>query len=162
MCRCRHHSRREALALLAAAPLLAACKPQMEGPEEIRWGRETCEICGMIISDPFFAAEVRGGEDHKLYKFDDIGDAVHWLKMQSWAEAPNIEFWVRDYPTGTRWLDARTVRYVTGLVTPMDYGFGAVESSGPDTISYAEMFRAALDMGLSSRCLPQVLENLEG
>jgi len=162
MCRCRHHTRRQAIGLLAALPLVAACKPQTEGPEEIRWGRETCEICGMIISDPFFAAEIRGGEDRKLYKFDDIGDAVHWLKTQSWAEAPDIEFWVRDHQTGSRWLDARTVRYVTGLVTPMDYGFGAIESSGPDTISYTEMFQAALDMGLSSRCLPQVLENYEG
>jgi len=174
MCRCPHHTRRQAIGLFAGLPLLAACKPQIEGPEEIRWGRETCEICGMIISDPFFAAEIRGGADRKLYKFDDIGDAVHWLKMQDWAEAanvapdqnpdqnPDIEFWVRDVETGTRWLDARGARYLTGLVSPMDYGFGAVESSGPDTISYPEMFQAALDMGLSSRCLPQVLENYEG
>jgi len=161
MCRCRHHTRRDALALLAALPLVAACKPQTEGPEEIRWGRETCEICGMIISDPFFAAEVRGGEDRRLYKFDDIGDAVHWEKMQDWADGP-AEFWVRDHQTGTRWLDARAARYVTGLITPMDYGFGAIESNGPDTLSFDEMFQAALDMGLSSRCLPQVLENYEG
>ena len=166
MCRCAHQNhhlpRRHVLTMLAAAPLLAACKPQMEGPEEIRWGRETCEICGMIISDPFFAAEIRGGEDRKLYKFDDIGDAVHWLKMQGWQDTADIEFWVRDHPTGTRWLDARTARYVPGLISPMDYGFGAIESSGPDTISYEEMFQAALDMGLSSRCLPQVLESYEG
>lgn len=166
MCRCHSHShghsRRQALGLLAGFPLLAACKPQIDGPEKIRWGRETCEICGMIISDPAFAAEIRGGADRKLVKFDDIGDAVHWLKMQDWAEAPDIEFWVRDVETGTRWLDARGARYVTGLVSPMDFGFGAVESSGPDAIGYAEMFQAALDMGLSSRCLPQVLENYEG
>lgn len=62
MCRnCSPLSRRQILALLAAAPLVSACKPQTEGPEDIRWGRETCEICGMIISEPHYAAEVRGG-----------------------------------------------------------------------------------------------------
>jgi hypothetical protein len=96
----------------------------------------------------------------------DWGDAPDQTPDQAPNAAPNaapdIEFWVRDVETGTRWLDARDARYLSGLVSPMDYGFGAVESSGPDTISYAEMFQAVLDMGLSSRCLPQVLENYEG
>ncbi len=154
MCGCPRHSRRQVVGLLAALPLLAACKPQTEGPEEIRWGRETCEICGMIISDPFFAAEIRGGPDRRLYKFDDIGDAVHWLAMQDWAEADDIEFWVRDHATGTRWLAARDARYVADLVSPMDYGFGAVESSGPETLSFEEMRAEVIRTGLTSRCLP--------
>lgn len=154
MCRCQCHTRRQAIALFAALPLVAGCKPQMEGPEEIRWGRETCEICGMIISDPRFGAEVRGGPDRRLAKFDDIGDALHWLDMQDWADDPDTEIWVRDYETGTRWLEARATRYVTGVLSPMDYGFGAVERSGPDTSSFGEMRAEVMRTGLTSRCLP--------
>lgn len=153
-----HHpftpNRRQMLALLAAAPVLAACKPQKEGPEEVRWGRETCAICGMIISDPKFAAQVRGGPERKLLKFDDIGDAMHWLEEQPWKGDADIEFWVRDYDTGTRWLDARDVRYIGGVVSPMDYGYAAVEYSGPETLSFDEMRAKVLNIGLTSRCLP--------
>ena len=157
MCRCHHHhdpGRRALIGLVAAAPFLAACKPQDEGPEEIRWGRETCAICGMIISDPRFGAEVRGGAERDLLKFDDIGDALNWLSVQDWAGDPATEIWVRDYETGTRWLEARGARYVSGVVSPMDYGFGAVESSGPDTVSFEEMQAEVIRIGLSSRCLP--------
>jgi nitrous oxide reductase accessory protein NosL len=146
-------NRRAMIALLAAAPVLAACKPTKEGPEEVRWGREVCEICGMIISDPRFGAEVRGGPEKKLVKFDDIGDALHWWRIQPWSDDPDVEIWVRDYETGTRWLDARQVRYVTEVVSPMDYGFGAVQSSGPDTVSFDEMYAEVVKIGLTSRCL---------
>ena len=151
---CRHViNRRQIIALAAAAPFLAACKPQTAGPEEVRWGREVCAICGMIISEPNFAAEVRGGPDRALLKFDDIGDAVHWLAIQPWAKSPDVEFWVRDYETGTRWLDARAVGYLTGVVSPMDYGFGAVETHGPDTVTFAEMEAEVLRIGLTWRCI---------
>ena len=76
--------RRAMIALLAATPFVAGCMPQDEGPEEIRWGRETCAICGMIISDPRFGAEVRGGAERDLLKFDDIGEhdePVLWIKQ---------------------------------------------------------------------------------
>lgn len=150
----RRPTRRKVLALVAATPFLAACKPQDEGPEEIRWGRETCEICGMIISDPRFGAEVRGGEDRKLYKFDDIGDALNWLCDKPWAEDLEVEIWVRDYETGSRWIAAREARYIGDVVSPMDYGFGAIEYSGPETMSFDEMRAEVIRIGLTSRCLP--------
>lgn len=152
-CHCPHPNRRQTLALLAGAPLLAACKPQNEGPEDIRWGRETCAICGMIISDPHYAAEVRGGPDRHLSKFDDIGDAIIWLEEQDWKSDPTIEFWVRDYETGTKWLDARKIYYRSGMVTPMDYGFAAVEYPASDTVGFDEMKIAVIKQGLTLGCL---------
>lgn len=158
MChRCHGPNRRQMIALLAAAPLLAACKPQTEGPEPIRWGRETCEICGMIISEPNFAAEVRGGPDRRLVKFDDIGDAVHWLEEQGWKDAADVEFWVMDYDSGMKgdaWLDARKAYYRAGVVSPMDYGFAAVAYPASDTIDFAAMRLAVLARGLTWRCHP--------
>lgn len=150
-----HPNRRAVIALLAVTPFVVGCAAQTEGPEKIRWGREVCAMCGMIISDPRFGTEVRGGREHELTKFDDIGDALHWLTMQDWADDPETEIWVRDYETGTRWLNARETRYVSGVVSPMDYGFGAIEQSGPDTVSFEDMRAEVMRIGLSSRCLPQ-------
>lgn len=155
MCRhCHMIDRRSLLALMAATPVLAACKPQTEGPEDIRWGREPCEICGMIISDPHYAAEVRGGPDKKLVKFDDIGDAVHWLADQPWKDDPAVEFWVMDSDTGTEWLDARQAHFRAGALSPMDYGYAAVKLPASDTVDFATMRKAVLERGLTWRCLP--------
>ena len=155
MCRhCQPLSRRQILAMLAAAPVLTACKAEAKGPEEIRWGREACEICGMIMSDPHFAAEVRGGPDKRLAKFDDIGDAVYWLEAQEWKAAPEVEFWVRDGETGESWHDARQMRYRPGALSPMDYGFLAVQHPASDTVDFAAMRTAVLARGLTWRCLP--------
>lgn len=154
MCRCHHPSRRTVLGLLAAAPLVAACKKQTTGPEDIRYGRETCEICGMIISDPRYAAEVRGGPDRRLAKFDDIGDALHWWQQQDWKDDGDVELWVMDSNTGADWLNAREVFYHSGTISPMDYGYAAVANFEPGTVQFPEMFKAVMDRGLSSRCLP--------
>lgn len=154
MCRC-NHDRRAVLGLLAAAPLLAACKEQTEGPEDIRWGRETCTICGMIISDARYAAEVRGGPNKKLLKFDDIGDAVHWLSVQDWKADPDVEFWVMDSNTGANWLDARTSYYIPDTISPMDYGYAAVPTHQAGTVSFEVMRAKVLLRGLATGCLAQ-------
>lgn len=153
MCRCTH-SRRSVLGLLVAAPLLAGCKEQTEGPEDIRWGRETCTICGMIISDARYAAEVRGGADKRLYKFDDVGDAVHWLSVQDWKAEPGVEFWVMDSNNGTDWLDARTSYYIPDTISPMAYGYAAVPTHEAGTVTFEVMRASVLLRGLATGCLP--------
>ncbi len=144
-----------ASALLFASLLLlplTGCGEEDSGPVPIRYGRETFEICSMIISDPRFAAEIRGGPGRRIHKFDDIGDAINWLEKQPWKDAPETEIWVRDVTTGKTWLDARKAHYLTGQVSPMDYGFGAVADARPGTVSFAEMRKRVLKRGLSSRC----------
>jgi len=117
------------LLMVGAVLALGACGDNTSGPEDIHWDRDTCELCKMLISDHRFAAEVRGGEDRKIYKFDDIGCAINWLNDQEWAGDKTVEIWVVDY-TSTRenvvWLNAREARYVGGELTPMNYGFKAV------------------------------------
>jgi len=139
------------LAAVLTAPL-AACKPK-SGPEPIHYDREVCEMCNMIISDPRFAAEIRA-PDGSLHKFDDIGDAVHWLIRQDWGKAGKApkEFWVMDMNDGKTWLDARKAWYVPGKTTPMDYGFGAVPEKVPGALGFAEMKKKVIARGLSSRC----------
>ena len=137
---------------LALPGLLAGCSEE-KGPEPIRYDREVCEICNMIISDPRFAAQIRDPEG-RVHKFDDIGDAIHWMHSQAWFKAGKRpgEFWVKSYQDGKTWLDARKAWYVTGVVSPMDYGFAALAKKRSGAISYEEMERRVLEKGLSSRC----------
>lgn len=142
--------RRYVLRLLAVGSLLllSACwGGEKSGPEDIHWDRDVCELCKMFISDHRFAAEVRGGEKKKIYKFDDIGCAINWLNDQEWAGDNTAEIWVTDF-TSTRentiWLNAREARYERGELTPMNYGYSAIApASGPSEtqpgISFVEL-----------------------
>jgi len=136
---------------LVAGGAVSGCLPETTGPEDVHYDRDVCEICRMIISDPRFATEIRGGPRRKVFKFDDIGDALHWLTLQPWKDAGDVEIWVMDYPTGETWLDARTAHYRRGVISPMDYGFGAVPEREPGAVDFATMRREVLDMGLSGR-----------
>ena len=110
------------------------------GPGKIRWDREVCERCAMAISDPRYAAEVRGGpagEKTKLYKFDDIGCAVIWLDKQPWKNDSRTEVWVNDFRDGS-WIDARKAAFIKGKTTPMDYGLGAQSAPAKDTLNFEQ------------------------
>jgi len=104
--------------LLLITLLLAGCSgEQATGPGEVRWDRESCTRCAMAVSDRHYAAQVRGGaagQRTRLYKFDDIGCAVVWLDQQDWSLAS----------------------YVTGKVTPMDYGLGAQREATPGGMDF--------------------------
>ncbi len=106
------------------------------GPEEVRWDRETCERCRMVLSDRMHSAQVRGGDDRKVYKFDDIGGAILWLEDKAWKEDPTTELWVNDHRDG-RWIDGYKARYVGGQVTPMEFGLGAQDSPLDGSMDYA-------------------------
>jgi copper chaperone NosL len=94
-------------------------------PPEIHYGQDLCEFCGMIISDPRYAAGylTSDGEDHI---FDDIGNmAVSHLQKQDEVRA----FFVHDYGD-QRWIRAETAHYVLSpkLVTPMLHGLAAFDT----------------------------------
>ncbi len=136
--------------------ILSGCFGDPEsGPVQIKWDRDSCTVCRMLISDRHFAAQIRGGARHKAYKFDDIGELVIWLDKQSWKNDPKVEIWVRDMDSGSKWLDARKVRYMPGQHTPMNYGFGAIEDDRPGSLSYAQMVEKVRKRGSTYHCLPQ-------
>jgi copper chaperone NosL len=98
---------------------------------EIKWDRDTCVRCSMVISDRRFAAEMRGGEKGIVFKFDDIGCAVFWLRdkaegtSRGWRK-PATRLWVADAAgKGDKWLDARKAHYSGGAMSPMGYNFSA-------------------------------------
>jgi nitrous oxide reductase accessory protein NosL len=102
------------------------------GPVEIKWDRDNCNRCRMVISDPHFAAQIRHFPEGKrsiVETFDDIGCATLWLDEQRWKDDPTVEIWVADFRTGD-WIDARTATYVAQNTTPMEYGLGAQPTPG--------------------------------
>ncbi len=135
--------------------LVAGCWGEPEtGPSEIRFGRDTCEMCRMIISDPRFAAQVRGGPKHRIFKFDDVGEMVLWLDQQKWKDDPKTERWVMDAKTGKTWLNAASAYFVKERHTPMDYGFGAVKNAEAGAITYNEMVEKVRERGSTYHCAP--------
>jgi copper chaperone NosL len=129
--------------IIAAASLwlLTGCSdPVSTGPEEVRWDREPCTRCVMSISDPNFAAQVRGapeGEPQLLSKFDDLGCAIIWLGQQSWKDNPQVEIWVSAYQGGD-WIDARQAYFVQNQLTPMNYGLGAQKEEAPGALNFTQ------------------------
>lgn len=136
-----------------ALPLVpAGCGQPQTGPVPVRFDRDSCELCRMLISDPRFAAEVRGGPGREIYKFDDIGDAINWVARQPWAVEQRAEIWVMSYEDGETWLDARKARYRTGVRSPMDYGYAAVPGGPAEAVDFETMKTAVLERG-SAYCI---------
>ncbi len=118
--------------------ILCACSPQeTTGPGEIRWDKQVCDRCSMSIGDDRFAAQVRGGAEHQLYRFDDIGCAVIWLDQQPWKNNADTEIWISDYDS-RRWIGARKAWFFRVLHSPMGYGLGARESQVEGAMNFNE------------------------
>jgi len=124
--------------------VLGGCTPdEVTGPGEVRWDRETCTRCNMAVGDRAYAAQVRGaspGEKSRLYKFDDIGCAVIWLDKQAWKDDAHTAIWVADHRNGA-WIDARKAFYVTGKISPMNYGLGAQAEIAEGAFDYSQAIK---------------------
>ena len=113
------------------------------GPAEIKWDRDACERCRMVLSDRHYSAQVRvfpEGKRSKVFDFDDIGCATLWLEEQPWKDDPRTEIWVTDHRTG-QWIDARSATYVKEKITPMEYGLGAQSEPAPDGLDFEQAKR---------------------
>ncbi len=153
MCDRRHFLGRAGAAGLLLTPLaglLSACgkKTLPEGRVDIKWDRDACVRCSMIISDRRFAVQLRGGPKNEAFKFDDIGCATLWLKKKGWSEA-GMRIWVMDSSDmkGERWLDARSARYVSGKTSPMGYNFAAVALPQPGSLEFEDVRQHVLAKG---------------
>ncbi len=142
--------------LLAGGALLAGCGKKGNWPEgmaEIKWDRDTCVRCNMVISDPRFAAELRGGEKDTAFKFDDIGCLVFWLRDKAaqhpWMNDAATRMWVADSTdmNGATWLDPRQARFLGGRLSPMGYNFAAVRDAVSGGLTFDEMQAQILSKG---------------
>lgn len=130
------------LLLILLALLLTGCGDPETGPVDVVWDRDNCERCVMALSDRHHSAQIRGGERHKVFTFDDLGCALLWLEEQPWKNDPKTEIWVNDAKSG-EWLNARTVHYTRVAHTPMNYGFSAQPNPADGSVDF-ETAKAAI------------------
>lgn len=118
---------------------VAACAPQTGEPQppEINYGQDTCDLCGMIISEPRYAAATLL-DNGEARKFDDIGNML--VYHQQHAE-PAVSVWfVHDYET-EEWIRGESAFYVKSpaIKSPMGHGIAAFQGE-----SAAEALAASL------------------
>ena len=89
---------------------------------KIRYGKDVCSSCKMIISEERFAAAVVK-EPEEVYRFDGIGCMQEFLKTHS---DPGDRVWVHDFKT-QKWIDAQsaTIVHRPEKITPMGDGLVA-------------------------------------
>lgn len=148
-------NRREFLrAGLVATPLAAAlaslggCGDKgswAEGMQPIKWDRDTCVACSMVISDRRFAGEMRGGPKNTVFKFDDPGCVALWLHDKArefpWMSDPATRVWIADagsHGGEVAWLDALKAQYVT-RTSPMGFNFAAVAYPQAGSVDFQTM-----------------------
>ena len=110
------------LSLIAAAALLvgAACGTNSGGPPAIEVDRTPCAHCGMLISEPVYAAAYRtAGGDAAV--FDDI--ACMLASARRAGVSSSAQFWFHDAATGN-WIDGDEALFVKSpnIRTPMAGG----------------------------------------
>lgn len=129
--------------------LIAACSGEPEtGPVEVKWDRDICQRCRMVLSDPHFAAQIRyfpEGKRSRVAKFDDIGCAVLWLEDQPWKQDSKTELWVADHRSG-EWINAQSASYVQKKTSPMEYGLGAQPEKTPNALNFEQAKRHIADV----------------
>jgi copper chaperone NosL len=109
------------MVLLAAA---AGCVRPPDGPVEPDWDHTRCARCGMLVSEPRFAAQVQHADGTVLH-YDDPGCllAHDGPERGALAEAHAVWFHHAEAP---RWVPLAEVGFVPVGTTPMDFGLGAV------------------------------------
>jgi len=110
--------------ILSFILLLSSCL--QEGAvtaEDPIWEKESCSRCRMVLSEKRYAVQriLPSGEVHF---YDDLGCA---LKHD---HAPHEgKVFVRPHG-GDDWVPAEEAKFLSGLRTPMNSGFGAVKEGG--------------------------------
>lgn len=120
---------------------LAGCGDKAPAPRAVRLGRETCQNCGMIISDARWCAEIWDREYSRVRVYDDFGCAILDAAARKELDRADLMVWAADETEPARWLDAHAAHFRAGVSTPMGYGFAAGPQAG-HALGYAEVVAA--------------------
>lgn len=132
-----------------AALVLAGCESESAAkPKTIKFGRDMCEHCTMLISDPAYAAELWNAAQQKYHLFDDIGCAAVFSVEQKLPEGPETRIWVANSARPGEWLDARAAYYRTDARSPMGYNFAALATQAERRVDFPTMRDQAVERGL--------------
>lgn len=103
----------------------SACARSGGGMPEIRYGRDACARCGMIVTEERFASAYVDSAGETV-AFDDLGELLAAVAKDP---ALTSAAYVHDASDG-RWLRASDAVFVKlpGLATPMGSGYAAFAS----------------------------------
>ncbi|HEX6164949.1 MAG TPA: nitrous oxide reductase accessory protein NosL [Vicinamibacterales bacterium] len=107
------------LVIVVFALLSASCSARAAGHPEIVVDQTACSHCGMLVSEPAYAAAYHApGGDPRV--FDDIGCMLDALRQET---SSPLTVWLQD-AAGGGWIDAHQAVFVTApnLRTPMNGG----------------------------------------
>jgi copper chaperone NosL len=131
------------MALTAAVS--AACGGTADGPPRIEVDQTPCAHCGMLISEPVYAAAFRTAESDARV-FDDIRCLLQAAGREPRA---HTRFWFHDADSAV-WIDGKDAVFVasSSLRTPM--GGGLIAFRDPAAArAYAERHDGRVVSGLS-------------
>jgi copper chaperone NosL len=119
------------LAVLALAA--AACGAAADGPPHIEVDRSACAHCGMLISEPLYAAAYQApGAEPRL--FDDIACLLRAVEGEPRAEG--LTYWFHDVATG-QWIAGQEAVFVRSSVLPTPMGGGFLAYRDPAAVATA-------------------------
>ena len=115
---------------LVAWLAIVGCE-RAEGPAPVAWDRTRCDRCGMLVSEPAFAAQ-RHLPDGSVRHFDDPG--CLFVDADGASDPAAHRLWFRHH-VEDRWLAGDEVAFVETANTPMGYGLGAVAAGRAEALS---------------------------
>src|SRR5262249_16523595 len=117
-----------AAALVFAIPvsLVLLAGGKAVGPEAIRFGRDACDRCHMLLASGGFAGE-RRGKNGALHKYDDVGCLLLALGA---AHEETTQTWVEDH-AGTGFVPLMEATLVRGSSKPTPMGYGILAFRKP-------------------------------
>jgi hypothetical protein len=127
------------IALLAGAVGLAVrfSARLSDGPLPVDWDGVACARCGMLVSDPAFAAQLQL-QDGSVRHYDDPGCLL--LDLADLDLAPVHAAWLRHHRED-RWLPLERSAFARVDHSPMGYGLATVEGGASPALSVAEARR---------------------
>ncbi len=147
-----------ALATLGLMFLAGCDRKPADGPKEVRWDRDFCESCRMLLSDRHYAAQILDAKG-KYHLFDDPGEMLLAFATK-YNKDPAAKLYVTDSKSG-KWLNARSASYTSGHLTPMGFGYGSIEKPEPDSINFTTLLNLLL-AGESGAPTPQNHNTMSG
>lgn len=113
------------LLLFVISIFFSACDSTIDtSAKEVKYDREVCERCKMILSERNYAVQLINPSNGKRYYYDDIGCAILWFDEEHIEWEKDAIIYVADVQTG-EWINAYEAFWTYGAVTPMDFGFSA-------------------------------------
>jgi len=118
-----------ALGAAAALAVLVSGRPP-DGPVAVDWDGVRCAHCGMLVSDPSFAAQ-RHDEDGSVSFYDDPGCLLADLEEN--GDDTLHAAWLH-HLREDRWIALDEARFVRVARSPMGYGLGVVDRDEPGEV----------------------------